>query len=40
MFRSGRWIVGYDSIAESAGLEYVDGRDVGVAEGDIEATKQ
>jgi hypothetical protein len=40
MFRSGRWIVGYDSIAESAGLEYVSGRDVGVAEGDIEATKQ
>lgn len=40
VFKSGRWIEGYDSIADMASLTYIDGRDVGIAEGDIEAAKR
>lgn len=40
VFKSGEWIEGYDSIADMAGLEYIDGRDVGIPEGDIEAAKR
>ncbi|KAH5133432.1 hypothetical protein HBI56_047090 [Parastagonospora nodorum] len=38
--RSGEWIQGFDSIADRAGLEMYDGRDLGIAEGDIEAAKK
>jgi hypothetical protein len=40
IFKTGNWIQGYDSIADMAGLEYIDGRDVGIAEGDIDAAKR
>lgn len=40
IFRSGDWIEGYETIKERAGIEYVDGRDVGIAEGDIEGAKK
>ncbi|PVH98327.1 hypothetical protein DM02DRAFT_615896 [Periconia macrospinosa] len=40
VFRSGKWIEGYDSIADMAGIEYVDGRDFAITEGDIEAAKK
>ncbi|KAF2200637.1 hypothetical protein GQ43DRAFT_432313 [Delitschia confertaspora ATCC 74209] len=34
------WIEGYDSIKDKAGLEYINGRDVGIAEEDIETAKR
>lgn len=37
---SGDWIQGYDSIADKAGIHIIDGRDIGIAEGDIEAAKK
>ncbi|KAF2682288.1 hypothetical protein K458DRAFT_406023 [Lentithecium fluviatile CBS 122367] len=40
IFKSGQWIEGYDTITDMAGLEFIDGRDVGIAEGDIEAAKR
>ena len=40
VFRSGEWIQGYDSIKDKATIRYVDGRDVGIPEGDIEAAKK
>lgn len=38
--RSGEWIAGADTIMSRAGLTFIDGRDVGIAEGDIEAAKR
>jgi hypothetical protein len=40
VFKSGQWIEGYDTIADMAGIEYVDGRDFGIEESDIDAAKQ
>jgi hypothetical protein len=40
VFQSGQWIEGFDTISDMAGLEFIDGRDVGIAEGDIEAAKK
>lgn len=40
VFRSGQWIEGYDTITDMAGLEFIDGRDVDIAEGYIEAAKR
>jgi hypothetical protein len=37
---SGEWINGFDSIADMAGLEIHDGRNLGIAEGDVEAAKE
>jgi hypothetical protein len=37
---SGEWIEGFESIADMAGLEIHDGRDLGIAEGDVEAAKR
>jgi hypothetical protein len=37
---SGEWIKGFDSIADMAGLEMHDGREIGIAEGDVEAAKR
>jgi hypothetical protein len=36
----GEWVEGFESIADMAGLEILDGRDLGIAEGDVEAAKQ
>jgi hypothetical protein len=36
----GEWIDGFDSISEMAGLEIRDGRNLGIAEGDVEAAKE
>ncbi|KAF9700750.1 hypothetical protein EKO04_001734 [Ascochyta lentis] len=38
--RSGRWIEGYDNIAERSGIDFVDGREFDIAEGDIETAKR
>ncbi|KAF1956792.1 hypothetical protein CC80DRAFT_492288 [Byssothecium circinans] len=40
VFKSGRWIDGWDTITDMAGLTFVDGRDFGIAEGDIGAAKE
>jgi len=40
VFQSGQWIEGFDTISDMAGLEFIDGREVGIAEGDIEAAKK
>lgn len=40
MFKSGKWIEGYDTIADMAGIEYIDGRQHGIGEGDIAAAKK
>jgi hypothetical protein len=37
---SGEWIEGFESIADKAGLEVYDGRELGIAEGDVEAAKR
>ncbi|KAF2026783.1 hypothetical protein EK21DRAFT_92138 [Setomelanomma holmii] len=37
---SGEWIEGFESIADMASLEIYDGRELGIAEGDLEATKR
>jgi len=36
----GEWIQGFDGIADRAGIEMYDGRDLGIAEGDVEAAKR
>jgi hypothetical protein len=36
----GEWIIGFDSIKNMAGLEIIDGRELGIAEGDVEAAKR
>jgi hypothetical protein len=38
--RSGQWIEGFDNIRDKAGIRFIDGRDIGIAEGDIEAAKR
>jgi hypothetical protein len=38
--RSGTWIEGYDSIRHKTGIMWIDGREVGIAEGDIAAAKR
>lgn len=38
--RSGTWIEGYDSIKSKHGMMFIDGRDVGITEGDIAAAKR
>jgi hypothetical protein len=40
VFKSGQWIEGFDTISDMAGIEFIDGRQVGIAEGDIEAAKK
>lgn len=39
-FRPGSWIQGFDSIEAKATLHIIDGRDVGIPEGDIQAAKK
>lgn len=38
--RSGKWIAGSDTIMERAGINFIDGREVGIAEGDIEGARR
>ena len=38
--RSGQWIEGFDSIKDTGKLTVIDGRDLGIAEGDIAAAKR
>tara|TARA_R110002003_G_scaffold130_8_gene12219 strand:- start:3517 stop:4935 length:1419 start_codon:yes stop_codon:yes gene_type:complete len=40
MRKAGTWVEGWDSISDMMGLEMIDGRDVGIAEGDVEAAKR
>ena len=37
---SGAWAGGFESIADMAGLNIHDGRELGIAEGDVEAAKK
>lgn len=38
--RSGNWIQGFDNIISKHGIKFIDGRDFGIAEGDVAAAKR
>lgn len=38
--RSGTWIEGFDSIVGKHGIKFLDGKELGIAEGDVAAAKQ
>ncbi|KAI4676973.1 uncharacterized protein J4E84_009273 [Alternaria hordeiaustralica] len=40
VMRSGTWISGFDAIKSKAKIMFIDGREAGIAEGDIAAAKQ
>jgi hypothetical protein len=40
VFKAGEWIQGFDTISHLAHLEFIDGRDVGIPEDDIDGAKK
>jgi hypothetical protein len=40
LVRSGNWIEGFDSIINKHRIKFIDGRELGIAEGDVAAAKQ